>query len=265
MRDAEAELDLSDDGTWLNEDTDIEIESESNINDLMDETTGVPMDIEDAEILEIVDDIEHDTAALDSAVPAASETTEATPATLKDALSAQRQSINQLSTDTDVLAERLSEWQSLSDDNEKAAWTSSLLQGQTVQQQQRRILAENNFRQAAVELIHTQRDVMKQLMNQLSNLGAQREQDLETLTVLQEDAVTQRRLASQAALLARKAAADKRALTSGLSEERRSHERTKGAARRAMGIARDAVDKLAEHEKRLGLAAGESANPDTKR
>ena len=265
MRDAEAELDLSDDGTWLNEDTDIEIESESNINDLMDETTGVPMDIEDAEILEIVDDIEHDTAALDSAVPAESETTEATPATLKDALSAQRQSINQLSTDTDVLAERLSEWQSLSDDNEKAAWTSSLLQGQTVQQQQRRILAENNFRQAAVELIHTQRDVMKQLMNQLSNLGAQREQDLETLTVLQEDAVTQRRLASQAALLARKAAADKRALTSGLSEERRSHERTKGAARRAMGIARDAVDKLAEHEKRLGLAAGESANPDTKR
>lgn len=292
MRDAEAELDLSDDSTWLNDDTDFEIETHSNIDDLLRDssassvatgiTTGIPtdgpIDIEDAEILEIVDDIEAtgDTTITDLPIPSklefeseldlelepsGIERPSETPATLKDALSAQRQSISQLSTDTDVLAERLSEWRSLSDDNEKAAWTSSLLQGQTVQQQHQRILAENNFRQAAVELIQTQRDVMKQLMNQIGILGTQREEDLETLTGLQQNAVTQRRLTSQAALLARKAAADKRELSDGLSEERVSHERTRGAARRAMGIARDAVDKLAEHEKKLGLIS-ESVNSD---
>jgi len=67
--------------------------------------------------------------------------------------------------------------------------------------------------------------------------------------MLQEKTIEQRRIARQAAFLARKAAADKRELAYRLIEEQRNHERTRGAARRAMGIARDAVDKLSEQER----------------
>ena len=280
MRDAEIELDLSDESTWLNEEPELEIETRESINDLMNETSVVdmPVDIEDAEILEIVDDIEAASETTTTALPVPEEIEHDAAVTristseshsrgaansLQDALNAQRQSISQLNADTETLSDRLSEWGSLTDKNEQTAWAASLRQGQTVQQQQKRLLAENNFRQAAIELIHTQRDVMKQLMNQLGILGAQREEDLKTLTELQENAVTQRRLARQAALLARQAAADKRELMLGLNEERRNHDRTRGAAKRAMGIARDAVDKLAEHEKKLELTE-DSFNPETK-
>ena len=182
--------------------------------------------------------------------------------TLEAALTAQRHSIAQLSSDTDTLANRLQEWRKLSDEQEQTAWQSSLRQGQTVQHQQQRILAENNFRSAAVDLIRTQRDVMRQLMTQIGTLGEQREEDLASMTALQETSVNQQRLARQAALLARKAAADKQTLMNTLRQEQTAHARTKSAAKRAMDIARDAVDKLAGHERRLGYTS-DRKNPDT--
>jgi len=302
MRDAEAELELPDDPSWLNETDEAEIDPRDHDDDALDEAVrrALESDIEDAEILAIDEaaDVDADATTadlpvtqdyeesdvldandeIDAAVNADVDEADAAtlanaaydidgqttvPATLDDALNAQRRSIEQLSADTDTLAERLTEWRDMADQNEQHAWTTSLVQGHTVEQQHERIVAENNFRQAAVELIHTQRDVMQQLMRQLRTLGAQREEDLATLAALQENALNQRRLARQAALLARKAAANTQSLRGRLGEEKLKHERTQGAAQRAMGIARDAVDKLAEHERRLGLS-GDHVNPDTK-
>ncbi len=276
MRDAEAELDLPEDSTWLNDELETELK-DRDPNDIIDDSDKDAMgeEIEDAEILAI--DLEADTDATtadlpfsedfeiktDSADidlgPAIPDSVAALNAkleslTLEDALSAQRQSIARLSNDTDTLADRLTEWRKLSDSQEQTAWQASLQQGQTVQHQQQRILAENNFRRAAVELIRTQRDVMRQLMTQIGTLGEQREEDLASLTNLQETSLNQRRLARQAALLARKAAADKQAVLVTLRQEQNAHARTQSAAKRAMDIARNAVDKLAQHESRLGLS-----------
>lgn len=288
MRDAEADLELPEDSTWLEDEGKTQLESAP-----LDHQTGTELqqamdaEIEDAEILAINDaldtdattadlpitedyEINTDTADIDfgASEPSIdlgkSEINPAEPAsTLEGALTAQRQSIAQLSSDTDTLADRLSEWRKLSDGQEQNAWQASLRQGQTVQHQQQRILAENNFRQAAVGLIRTQRDVMRQLMTQIGSLGEQREEDLASLTALQETSINQQRLARQAALLARKAAADKQTIMTTLRQEQTAHARTKSAAKRAMDIARDAVDKLAIHERRLGLSNNRQ-NPDSK-
>lgn len=243
MREIEADLDLTDDSDWLEEDVELEIDAHENI-DLFSDDAGaqtVPANIEDAEILDSVDDIEasdeDDSAATDSS--------------MNEVKAAQNQTIIKLRSESEALSEQLSKWQTQTGNREQPVGKASLLQGQTFEQQQQRLLSEENFREAAIELIQTQRNVMKQLMTKLNSLGAQRQQDIETLTALQQNVVTQRRIASQAALLARQAAADKRQLSSGLHDEKQLHERTKGAASRAMGIARDAVDKLAEHEKQL--------------
>ncbi len=298
MRDAEAELELPVDSSWLDDEPDTHLEVREDLTDAMDDYASHTQegDIEDAEILsidedmlltdELIEDKLDEEVAVDNVIKddsshedvsqenasnddaqesdseqpdeAAFDETSATddeaPATLGAALQAQRRSLEQLSNDTDTLAARLSEWRKLSDSNEQQAWASSLQQLDTVDRQQNRIEAENNFRAAAVELIHTQRDVIKQLMKQISALGDQRKEDLATLTALQQNAVNQRRLAREAALLARKAAADKQSANGHLDEERRKHERTQAAAKRAMVIARDAIDKLAEHERRLGIS-----------
>jgi len=308
MRDAEAELELPEDSTWLDDDVDTELEARpADYQRSNAMQAAMNEDIEDAEILAINDSMDTDAATADlpvsedyeinsdlteidlaadelaasdaESVDVALEAAEsrdasyevsqdnrpplAAPApTLEAALTAQRHSIAQLSSDTDTLANRLQEWRKLSDEQEQTAWQSSLRQGQTVQHQQQRILAENNFRSAAVDLIRTQRDVMRQLMTQIGTLGEQREEDLASMTALQETSVNQQRLARQAALLARKAAADKQTLMNTLRQEQTAHARTKSAAKRAMDIARDAVDKLAGHERRLGYTS-DRKNPDT--
>jgi len=234
MREAETELGLSEDPDWLKEDASADEIAHDLAVELATGTASItdsPADVEDAEILE-----------------------DEMPAVPKHASEAQRRSINQLSADTDILAKRLSEWNTQTEENDQTAWSSSPLEEQSIQQQHRRILAENDFRLAAVELIETQRDVMNEMMSQIGTLGTQREEDLATLAMLQEKTIEQRRIARQAAFLARKAAADKRELAYRLIEEQRNHERTRGAARRAMGIARDAVDKLSEQERMLDVS-----------
>jgi len=302
MRDAEAELELPEDSTWLDDEVETEVEGlPAAQRDELSQQRIMDEEVEDAEILAINEAVDADATTADlpitegyeintdaadidlgadelaaSGVPAhegrskAAESTNtgaplAAPApTLEAALSAQRQSIAQLSSDTDTLTNRLHEWRTLSDSQEQTAWQSSLRQGQTVQHQQQRILAENNFRSAAVDLIRTQRDVMRQLMTQIGTLGEQREEDLASLTALQTTSTNQQRLARQAALLARKAAAEKQTALNTLQHEQTAHARTQSAAKRAMAIARDAVDKLAKHERRLGIP-GNRHNPDSQR
>lgn len=298
MREAEAELeapeealDLPDDSSWLNDgkdsigelnpddsETTRDLSEEHKLIDSLDEHSD-HLDIEDAEIIDvdnndlsiagatITPDLDlHDESSIAGRIETQRidhpSDDDEVPATLQAALEAQRHSIDQLSVDTDTLAHRLSEWGELANTQEQSAWTSSLQQGQTVAQQNRRINAENNFRESAVELIHTQREVMRQLMGQITNLGVQRKKDLKTLTALQKNTINQRRLAREAALLARKAAAETHALSDRLSTEKQNYERAQGAAKRAIVIAREAVDKLAEHERRLGISSGR-AKSDT--
>ncbi len=279
MREAEADLELPDEPSWLNDSLDGELDAHEHMDDAMNIALTDAMDDEivDAEILSISGDIDHAKPVVDidastdelmelSEQPAA-EHDELEPITgtgspdgsvqkpdsLNAALQEQRNTVVQLKNSTDTLAEKLTVWSRHADAQEQDAWATTLKTGQALQQQNDRINAEGNFRQAASDLIHTQRDVMTKLSSQISSMGEQRKKDLATLAALQKDAINQRRLARQAALLARKAAADKQALNGLLNKEKQHLERTQTAAKRAINIAREAVDRLSEHERRLGI------------
>lgn len=283
MREAEADLELPDEPSWLNDTIDGELDDQEHMDDAMHIalTEALDDDIVDAEILSISGDIDHAQPVADIVVTSddASEQLErseqtlaeqvefesiaqtglpdalvAKPETLDAALQAQRNTVVQLKNNTNTLADKLNAWSEQADAQEQKAWVTTLKSGQAIQKQNERINAESSFREAASELINTQRDVMTQLSSQISSMGQQRKKDLATLAALQKDAINQRRLARQAALLARKAAADKQALTGRLSQEKQHLERTQTAAKRAISIAREAVDRLAEHERRLGIS-----------
>lgn len=282
MREAEAELDiandeldLSDESSWVHDsheaiggldDAEDQLRNDHAIisSGTTDSLNQNHADIEDAEF-DLIDeaelcDLDETTAEWDANEK---ETTlrigspvalnEKVPVTLQEALHAQRDSIDQLNTDTDTLTARLTEWGELANSQEQSAWIASLRQSQALEQQTQRSLAEKKFRESAIDLIHTQRDVMRQLMNQINSLGIQRKKDLQTLTAMQKSTLNQRRLAREAALLARKAAAETQSLHGRLNAERQNQERAQGAAKRAIVIARNAIDKLAEHERRIGI------------
>lgn len=283
MREAEADLELPDEPSWLNDTIDGELDDQEHWDDAMHIalTKALDDDIVDAEILSISGDIDHaqPVADIDDTTGDRSEQLERSepsvpghvqfvsitqtglpdgsvtkPETLDAALQAQRDTVVQLKNNTNTLADKLNAWSKQADAQEQKAWATTLRSGQAIQQQSERINAESRFREAASELINTQRDVMTQLSSQINNMGQQRKKDLATLTALQKDAINQRRLARQAALLARKAAADKQVLSGRLSQEKQHLERTQAAAKRAISIAREAVDRLAEHERRLGIS-----------